>query len=532
MGWQDAPVVSGGATGWQSAPLAEPEKPAPVTDFSGNLRFGPIDTGIPLPQAINKGLAQLGSGFNDLVVGGSQLVAPSENNSAQAVDEMRKRNAQLNDTFTGKALNFAGNVLPTLAIPMGWAGALGRAAPVLEGLAVGAGTGALQPVGTGESRAANVAIGGAAGAALPAVVQGARVLSTPQDTTLAQKAIQQYGIPLGPADIADSKTVKGLRSILNDLPITGAMGASDKEAVQQGFNRAVGNTFGSNEPKLTAAVMDNAKGRIGQELDRIWNSNDLKIDGKFVSDLQAIQQRATNLNPEQAQAVNRQVQNLLQKVGPNGEVPGSFVNNWQSELRLAAEGEKGLHQSILSQLRKSAIDTFNRSVTGPDAQALTTARGQYAAFKAIEPLMNKAEAGVAGRVSGDVPAALLPAQVVSQYGNRVSQSPFADLSQIGGRFLVDRTPQTGGSVRALMQNAGVGALTGAGGLGAGIATGTLVPTAIGMGTAVGAQRLLGSPAAARMLLTAPQNRLGLLTTELGRLPIPVGVGLLGVQQGN
>jgi hypothetical protein len=510
-----------------------------VKDFSGNLRvatpFGTLDTGIGLPEGVNKRLAQYGSGVADWLLGAKQMAGGASKSDA---NEKRKLDAQLNDDFTGKALSFAGNVSPSLAIPMGYLGVAGRAAPVLEGAIAGGVQGAFQPVGEGEQRAANVALGAGAGAALPAAVSGFRALATPRDADLARRAINQHGIPLGVADVTDSKFLKGARSILNDLPVTGAMGAADREGVQQGFNRAVGRTFGENAGSLTPQVMANARQRISGELNRVWDNNNLRLDGQFINDLQTLQQRAASLNPEQAQAVNRQVQNLLARVGPNGEIPGNFVNNFQSELRLIADGEKGLHQRILNDLRQSVIGTFNRSVTGPDAAALAQARGQYKAFKTVEPLMNKAEAGVAGRVGGDVPAALLPAQVVSQYGTRVAQSPFADLSAIAGRYLVDRTPQTGGSVRAAMQNAGVGALT-LGGLGTGAATLGLLPqAALGVGVGVGGQGLLGSTRAANALLTpnAQRGLLGapqlapavreLLETQAMRAPVPLGIGLL------
>jgi hypothetical protein len=516
---------------------ASPLPPAsePVQDFSGTLRIGPLDTGVSLPPSVNRRLAQFGSGVADWGLAARQIFGSATKGDAT---EKSKIDAQLNDGLGGKALSVAGQIAPSLAIPFGYAGALGRAAPVVEGAIAGATQGAFQPVKEGDSRAFNMGVGGISGAALPAVVQGARALATPRDTDLANRAINQYGIPLGVADVTDSRFVKGARSVLNDLPLTGAMGAADRDGVQRGFNRAVGRTFGANADNLSPQVMGQARQNIGGELNRIWNNNNLRIDPQFITDLQTQMGRMQNLNPQQAQAVNAQVQNLLQRVNQNGEIPGSFVNNWQSELRLAADGEKGLHQDILNSLRRSVINTFNRSVTGPDAQALTTARGQYKAFKTVEPLMNKAEAAVAGRVSGDVPAALLPNAVAQSYGSQVAQSPFADLSQIAGRYLVDRTPQTGGSVRALMQNAGVGTLALGGGLGGAAAAGSLPAAVAGAGGAIGLQGLLGSTRVANSLVTQPVQRglmaapqltpalRELLTTSLQRSPIPLGLGLL------
>lgn len=498
-------------------------QPAPASanpvDFKDNLRFGPFNTGIPLPESVNKRLVQFGSGMADLEQGIRQRFG-----SATEADTANKRkiDAQINDDTTGKVLSVAGKVAPWLAIPAGG---------VVNGIATGLASGFLEPTAKGDSVGFNTLTSGVLGGTVPAALSGFRSLAAPSDA-LASKAVNQYGIPLNVADISNSKFLKAGKSILDSLPVTGTIGASQAEAKQAGFNRAIAKTIGADSEKLTPDVMLNAKGNISGELNRIWNRNNLVVDNQFIQDLGTIRQKVQNLNPEQQASVNKVIANLRGQVDQNNTIPGSFVNNWQSELRMMADGEKGLHQSVLSDIRKAAISAFNRSVTGPDATALGTAKTQYGALKTLEPLMNKVEAGTAGRVSGDVPAALLPGAVATQYVNRVSQSPFADLSPIAGRFMVDRVPQTGGSVRALMQNFGVGAtLAGAGAM-------ANLPATIGsLGAGVAAQGAL-SPTAARLLLqqAAPRGLLDkpevmatlkeIASGQLKRSPIPIGMGLL------
>lgn len=500
-------------------PESRPVATAEPIDFKGTLRVGPFDTGINLPEGVNRRLAQFGSGMADLQQGISQRFG----NATEAdTAEKRRIDAQLNDDTTGKVLSVAGKVAPWLAVPAGG---------VVNGVAIGLASGFLEPTANGDSVGFNTLTSGVLGGVVPAAVSGFKTLAAPSDS-LASKAVNQYGIPLNVADISNSKFLKAGKSILDSLPVTGTIGATQSEAKQVGFNRAIGKTIGVEADKLTPDVMLNAKGNISSELNRIWNSNNLVVDNQFIQDLSAIRQKVQNLNPEQQASVNKVIANLRSKVDANNTIPGSFVNNWQSELRMMADGEKGLHQSALSDIRKAAINAFNRSVTGADAQALGTAKTQYGALKTLEPLMNKVEAGTAGRISGDVPAALLPGAVATQYGTRVSQSPFADLAPIAGRFMVDRVPQTGGSVRALMQNAGVGAtLAGAGAM-------TSLPATLGSITAgVAAQGAL-SPAAAKLLLQQAVPR-GLLdkpevmaalkeiaSGQIKRAPIPLGMGLL------
>ena len=500
----------------------EPDPVAPVNDFSGTLRFGPLDTGIQLPESVNRRLAQFGSGIADLTQGVQQRFGiATEADTA----EKRKLDASLNNDTGGKALAFAGKVAPWLAAPGG-----GIAGAAATGLAQGF----LEPTVKGDSVGFNTVLGGGLGAAIPGAVAAFRTMSKPADE-LAAKAVNQYGIPLTVADISASKPIKAVKSILDSLPVTGSIGAAQNEARQAGFNRAVSKTIGADAEKLTPDVLAQAKTDIGGKLNQIWNNNSLTVDGQFIQDLQKVGQRASSLNPEQQAMVNKQIQNLLSKIDQNGNIPGNFTNNWQSELRLLAEGDKGLAQSVLSDLRKSALSAFNRSVTGGDAKALGQARTQYGALKTLEPLMNKAEAGVAGRVSGDVPAALLPQAVAQQYGTRVASSPFADLAPIAGRFMVDRTPQTGGSLRALMQNGALAGAAGAGAMYSPMATlGTTLGTIgagslaqVGLGPTVA--RAMLQQKAARGLLDAPQFSKALQDAgynAMKSMPYAAGMGLL------
>jgi hypothetical protein len=328
---------------------------------------------------------------------------------------------------------------------------------------------------------------------------------------LAEKAINQYKIPLGVSDISESGIVKGARSALDDSWLIGGLGRNRRENVQGAFNRAVGETFGETAPKLTPQIIDSAKQRMGSEFDRIWGGNALKIDGQFVQDLQRIESDAlAKLNPEQAAQVGRQVQNLLQKA-QGTDIPGSFANNWQSELRMIAESEKGLHKKLLEDLRRSAISAFNRSVSPADAAALTMNRQQYKAFKTVEPILQKAEAGTAGRSVGDVSAGLLPEAVRQSYRGGISSSPFADLTQIGSQYVADRVPKTGGSARAMVQNTLLGgALTGG--------AMTNMPLTGGLlGGAYGLEALLSSPGAARAMLPSNASAALLRQLELQRL---------------
>ena len=520
MGWQDAPEVG---SGWASAPVVD--KPEPVRDFSGNLRIGPLDTGIPLPQFINRGLAQFGSGVADWGLGARQIAGSA---TAQDAKEKAILDSQLNDSLTGKVLNFAGNAAPALAIPTV------AGAPVLSGVVAGGVTGLMQPVQEGESRAFNTTVGSVLGGAVPGVVKAFKGAANGQADDLARRAVEQYNIPLTVNDITSSKLLKGANSLASDLPFSGSVIAAQNEAKQAAFNQAVGKTFGADAAKLTPDVMNSAQKRMGAEFDRVWGRNQLVVDNDLTSKISSLWQEVQKMPKSEGDALAAQLKDLASKVtqDQNGRliINGESANKFQQYLRKKAESGGDLGNQ-LNDLRQAIIKSFNNSVSPADAASLTLNRQQYRAFKTVDPILNKAEAGVAGRTAGDVPAALLPGQVVQQYGSHISSSPFADLSAIGGRFLVDRTPQTGGSSRALIQNT----LAGLGGVG-GFTLGGPAGSAAGAVGSIAGAGLLGratqaamGPAAARSILLnqAPQGLIGNAAQQgLYRMPVPIGLGLL------
>lgn len=378
-----------------------------------------------------------------------------------------------------------------------------------------------------ESAATGVVIG----AATPAVIRGsskvfdatARALRPEVSATpLARRALEM-GAPLGIADLSNNGMVRGTRSILNDSLFTGGIGRAQNEAKQAWFNQQVGKTFGADAKSLTPEIMDTAKKRLGNEFDRIWGGNDLMVDNQLLVKLSGLRQNADLLPQGEGKRLLSHLDDFESRIAQGADgamvIPGGVANRFQSSLRKTSEGAQGFLKNDLLDMRQSVISAFNRSVSPQDAAALTANRGKYKAMKTVEPLLQKSEAGVAGRTSGDVPPALLSQAVVNSYKGGVGGAPLTELSQIGQRFLVDRTPQTGGSARAAIQNTALGGALAAGAL-------TNPYTLLGIPAAMGVNKALGSPALARGLLTAPES--GAERALLG-LPLTGGLLDLGVR---
>lgn len=368
--------------------------------------------------------------------------------------------------------------------------------------------------------------GALAGGAMPGAVRALGAVGSAvgrqfrpggESAQLARRAIDM-GAPLGIADVAEGKFTKAVRSVLNDAPLTGGIGAAQNDAKQKWFNRAVGEVFDAADDKLTPQVMDTAKKKMGDEFDRIWSNNALKVDNQLLTTLSKTRANASMLPKADRTRILSMLDDLegqvVQAADGSMVIPGEVANRYQSAIRKASESAQGFLKNDLSTLRKDVIGAFNRSVSADDAAALALNQKKYKAFKTVEPLLNKGELGVAGREAGDVPAGLLPGAVLQSYKSNPSGSPLAELSKIGSKYLVDRSPQTGGSARALIQNSAIG-----GALGAGMFTNPLLAAPV-IPAAMGLNQLLGAPMLARGLLNAQAPQMGGLLS-FGQKAVPV-----------
>jgi hypothetical protein len=360
----------------------------------------------------------------------------------------------------------------------------------------------------------DVVSGAVAGGAMPGAVRalgsvgsavGRQLRPGGDSAQLARKAIDM-GAPLGIADVAEGKFTKAVRSVLNDAPLTGGIGAAQNDAKQKWFNRAVGEVFDAADDKLTPQVMDAAKQKMGAEFDRIWSNNSLKVDNQLLTTLSKTRANASMLPKAERSRIVSMLDDLegqvVQAADGSMVIPGEVANRYQSSIRKASESAQGFLKNDLTNLRKDVIGAFNRSVSADDAAALALNQRKYKAFKTVEPLLNKGELGVAGREAGDVPAGLLPGAVLQSYKSNPAGSPLAELSKMGSKYLVDRSPQTGGSARALIQNSAIG-----GALGVGMFSNPLLAAGV-IPAGMGLNQMLGSPMLARGLLSAQAPQMG------------------------
>lgn len=370
----------------------------------------------PLNQA-------LGVASEPLVQGISQKLR------AQA-DEAKARDAPLMRTTAGKVGNIAGGAAFTLPL------AFVPGANTYAGAALtGAGLGAVQPVGTDDSRALNMgagAIGGMAGkfvgdrlsnlarAALlrirPAMSQAAAEVAAGPSSAAAESAAggvvnvnvtgggagfgslgddasrglnqaqqqaleagQALGMRATPGQATGSRALQQLEAKMESQPMTSgpfnAIKAGNARVVSREFLRAIGETG----DEVTPQIIAQADQRIGGAFERAAQNNRINWDNALQGDIADVVQSATSeLQDQESRVIARQAEDLLAKAARNGGVidGAAFQNSRQALTRLSI----GNNSSIgywARQLREALDDALIRSVGPAEAANLATARGQY-----------------------------------------------------------------------------------------------------------------------------------------------------------
>lgn len=193
---------------------------------------------------IHKGFIGVGQALHNIGMGAEQMLGLK---SQADIDALRQKEAYMDQSTAKNVGNIVGNVLPfaaTAAIP--------GVNTVTGGALLGATSGAFEPVGTGESRLKNVALGGATGGVLTGV--GNKIASNieqkqlanellksqnaTRDTTIKEALDVGYKIP--PAATNPSFMNKTLESFAGKANIGQSLSADNQEITNNLAKKALG----------------------------------------------------------------------------------------------------------------------------------------------------------------------------------------------------------------------------------------------------------------------------------------------------
>lgn len=227
---------------------------------------------------LERAAINVGAGMDTAWQGAKQLaskVGIGEGVSDEDLTEQRRVKGELAEGTTGGSLlQLAGEVAPTLALPVGAAGSLGRAA--VMGMGGGAVAGALQPVLTSESRLANTALGAAGGGvapvavravqkALPRALGGTGEAST--RTRSGKRLVRAVGGPQEASQVATRLEAPRTSPITQDIPLTAAEKAGHPELARMelGARKEMPEHFAELARHQNEAIYDAAVNRAGVE---------------------------------------------------------------------------------------------------------------------------------------------------------------------------------------------------------------------------------------------------------------------------
>ncbi len=408
--------------------------------------------GLGDPTSGMSGLQKFGAGagkaFVDIGRGVGQLVGV---NDQASIDESKSLDAPLMKTGAGLAGNIAGNVAafaPTAMIP-------GANTITGAGL-IGAGMGAIGPVASDESRASNIALGAAGGAAgqgiANAVGRAVRpVQSTlnPVQSELAAKA-GQMGIPLTAGQKTGSRPLQITESVLENLPFTADAQLAQRAAQRGAFNKAASKTIGENADLITPEVLNAAKTRIGDTFNQLSARNTVGLNDDFVDAIVKISGDINGFSSPQIEKTLDKALDLASKKTISGREYQSIRSTLGRQANSAMSSDADLGRALKA-VQSALDDAATGSISEADKAAWATARKQWQALKVIEKAAAPTTAdAVAGNVSpAKLASALNTADKGFKYGK--GQQELGDLARIGQAFVKDSVPNSGTAQRSLYQ---------------------------------------------------------------------------------
>lgn len=523
----------------------------PIASAS-RLTGGGIAVDDPLASAISQ--TQGGPGAFDLARGAQQGFARQQQEYASTHGA---------DPYAG-AVRTAGQLAPATAlaaavpeISLPGAGATG-ARGLLSSVASKAVTNALRGVaGTAPTVATSpapvgqqLATGAAAGVIVPPVLSAAgkagvtaaglnAIETSPEVRALADKAINDYGIPLRASQLGAASGDRALGVKDSNLISAAGSGFGKNNMEQQrAFTRAAASTLGGDETTLTPEAMDAARQRIGAKFDVAAQKTGVAADDQLISDLAQVgsQARELGLDPAQREALDIHIGKIADLVARNrdtGVIPGDAyqaLTRQDSTLSKVIRGPNGAFSDLASDIRSALNDAVARASPPEERANLTQARFEWKNLKTLQPLAEKA--GPDGLIS----PRLLLSRVASQFPDFAygGGDKLGDLARIGKAFMTEpsqsgtapraaeiiqrnRIPlaiSTPGAVAAAFQHPEMTAEFLAGGLAA-------------KGASMGINALQGlqyGPGAARRLLNGPGafgNALGFINRTTAPVQVPL-----------
>ena len=363
----------------------------------------------------------------------------------------REANKPLLETTPGMLGNVAGELGQAIVLP---GGTIGKAA------LTGATMGAVQPTLPEESKAFNIASGAALGGAGQGAVNAIGRIAQPIVKNLSeigQKSVQvlkDAGVPLDAAQATGSKVMQFAKRITSDNPFTGAENQAFSHVQNNAYTKAISKTMGEDAEHITPEIIQNAKTRLGENYDQLFERNGVRVTRNFSNELSDLKNEAERILPKGEHAVTNIVNDIIDKSKANmGHLEGKQYQAFKRQLD-ALEKQGGLSAHYAGELKDKLLEGLSNTVQKfgkeGDIALLKTTNKQYGNMKKIEDIALKdAEEG---HVS---PSLLYNSLTTKGKRNAFYQDDpeLAKLAQAGKAILPEKGPNSGTAKRLAAQAA-------------------------------------------------------------------------------
>ena len=298
--------------------------------------------------------------------------------------------------------------------------------------------------------------GGAAGAAGAGVLKAAGSIAEPVKNALGdvgQKAVETLrnaGVPIDVAQATGSAFLNRTKAALMDNPFTAGKEEAFKATQQAAYNKAIAKTMGEDATAITPDVISNAKNRLGQVYDDLFEKHGSKISGQVYKDLAAIRDDAISTLPAtEAPIIKNLVNDIIDKASANrSTLTGEQYQAFKRVLDRMS-GQNSNTAIFAQEMKDTLLSGLKNSIKNPEDIALLKATNkQYGNMKKIEDVVLK-------NVEGNISPSLLSNSLATK-GKRnaiyAEDSQLADLARAGKLVLEQKLPNSGTMARFLAQS--------------------------------------------------------------------------------
>ena len=306
------------------------------------------------------------------------------------LQQMRKEDtdAEYQGEPIASGLNTGGNLIGSAAQFAMMPGVGSSSAAVAYPANIGAGAllSASQPVQDESQRLFNAGIGGVTGGLGKGLGDMLSTQVTNPDLAESMQTASDYDIPLYRNQVSNSKFVKGLAKLLQNVPGSGAGAARDAQV--GAFQNAIGGEVGLPDGPINSTTLGNAFDKLGTNYDQV-TQNPFIASPNFDASIQQLKDQAARSLPAglDKERTFTHFANSLNNVPPqalnaNGQVNGDYVKGLISDIRTEGRGTNSSPQ--LNQLATEINKQWASGMPSSDAALTNLTDQQYRNGIALE----------------------------------------------------------------------------------------------------------------------------------------------------